>query len=100
MLKPTQDRVVVRRLAEEKTAGGILLPDTKDKPLKGEVLAVGPGAEKEVMHANGEPVRTELDVTVGDIVYFVKYAGTDIEHEGEKLTVMPQREIIAVVPRV
>lgn len=92
-IKPLHDRVLVRRLEqEEKTAGGIIIPDTaKEKPQYAEVLATGPGARDE----NGKV--TPLDVKVGDIVLFTKWGGTEVKVEGEELLVMKESDIIAVV---
>jgi len=85
-LKPLSDRVLVRpAVAEQKTASGIIIPDSaKEKPLKGEVIATGPGTKDEVMQ-----------VSKGDTVLFGKYAGTEIELDGEKLLIMRQSDILA-----
>ena len=93
MIKPLNDRVVVKVLAEEeRTRGGIVLPDTaKEKPQKGEVIAVGPGATRE------DGTRTPLDVKVGDQVLFAKYAGTEIKLEGEEYLILRESDILAVV---
>lgn len=90
--KPLGDRVIVRTLeAEEKTAGGIVLPDTaKEKPQLGEVVAVGPGAWSE----KGE--RLPLEVKVGDRVIYSKFAGDEIKFKGEKYLILSEREILAV----
>lgn len=90
-LRPLDDRIVVRRLeAEEKTAGGILLPDTaKEKPQKGEILAVGNGK----LLDNGE--RAALEVAVGDIVLFGKYSGTEVKVGGEELSIMRESDVLA-----
>jgi len=92
-IKPLHDRVLVRRLEqEEKTAGGIIIPDTaKEKPQQGEVLAIGSGARDE----SGKIV--PLDVKVGDIVLFAKWGGTEVKVEGEDLLVMKESDIIAIV---
>jgi chaperonin GroES len=92
-LKPLNDRVVVKRLEEEqKTAGGIIIPDTaKEKPIQGEVLGVGNGKMME------DGTRRPLDVKVGDKVLFGKYAGTDIKVEGEELLIMREDDILAVI---
>jgi chaperonin GroES len=92
-LKPLGDRVVVKPIEQEElTAGGIMLPDTaKEKPQKGEILAVGPGTRNDA----GE--RVELDVKVGDTVLFAKYAGTEIKLEGEKVLVLRESDILAIV---
>jgi len=90
-LNPLDDRVVVRRLeAEEKTAGGIVLPDTaKEKPQKGEVLAVGPGK----LLDSGK--RAALEVKPGDIVLFGKYSGNEVELEGDELVIIRMDDILA-----
>ncbi|MBF0295636.1 MAG: co-chaperone GroES [Magnetococcales bacterium] len=92
-LRPLHDRVVVKRTEEEKkTAGGIIIPDTaKEKPIQGEVLAVGNGAILE----NGS-VR-KMDVKVGDIVLFAKYAGTEVKLDGEELLIMRETDIMGVI---
>jgi chaperonin GroES len=94
-LKPLNDRVVVKRLEEEeKTAGGIIIPDTaKEKPIQGEVLGVGGGKLME------DGTRRPLDVKVGDKVLFGKYAGTDIKVEGEELLIMREDDILAIIER-
>jgi chaperonin GroES len=94
-LKPLNDRVIVRRVEEEqKTAGGIIIPDTaKEKPIQGEVLAVGSG--KVLEDGNRKP----LDVKAGDRVLFGKYAGTDIKVEGEELLIMREDDILAIVEK-
>jgi chaperonin GroES len=91
--RPLHDRVVVRRItAEEKTAGGIIIPDTaKEKPQEGEVVAVGPGARNEA----GQIVA--LDVKAGDRVLFGKWSGTEIKVGGEELLVMKESDIIGIV---
>lgn len=92
-IKPLDDRIVVRSLeAEEKTAGGILLPDTaKEKPQKAKVLAVGAG------RLNDEGKRLPLDVKVGDVVLYGKYSGTDVKWNGEEVKILRESEILAVV---
>lgn len=92
-LKPLGDRVVVRVIEqEERTRGGIVLPDTaKEKPQQGEVLAVGSGAVLE----NGE--RRPLEVKVGDRVIFSKYAGTEVKIEGEEVLILSERDILAAI---
>jgi chaperonin GroES len=91
--RPLHDRVVVRRItAEEKTAGGIIIPDTaKEKPQEGEVVAVGPGARNEA----GQVVA--LDVKAGDRVLFGKWSGTEVKVGGEELLVMKESDIIGIV---
>jgi chaperonin GroES len=85
--------VVVRRIdAEEKTAGGIIIPDTaKEKPMEGEILAVGPGARDE----SGKIAA--LDVTVGDIVLFGKWSGTEVKIDGEDVLIMKESDIMGVL---
>ena len=92
-LKPLQDRVIVRQQeAEEKTASGILLPDAaKEKPTKGKVIAAGPGKLSE----KGKPM--ELSVRVGDIVWYGKYTGTDVEVNGEKFVILRESDILGVL---
>jgi chaperonin GroES len=92
-LKPLNDRVVVRRVEEEeKTAGGIIIPDTaKEKPVQGEVISVGNGKLME------DGSRRPLDVKAGDLVLFSKYAGTDIKVEGEELLIMREDDILAII---
>lgn len=87
-IKPLADRVLVRpAAAEEKTIGGIIIPDSaKEKPLKGEVLAVGNGTKDE-----------EMVLKAGDQVLYGKYAGTEIEVEGKKLLIMRQSDILATL---
>jgi chaperonin GroES len=91
--RPLHDRVVVRRLdAEEKTAGGIIIPDTaKEKPQEGEIIAVGPGARNE----KGELV--PLDVKAGDRILFGKWSGTDVKIDGEELLIMKESDILGVI---
>ena len=92
-IKPLDDRIVVRALeAEEKTAGGILLPDTaKEKPQKAKILAVGAG------RLTDEGKRLPLDVKVGDTILYGKYAGTEVKWNGEELRILRENEILAVV---
>ena len=91
--RPLHDRVVVRRVEEEqKTAGGIIIPDTaKEKPMQGEVIAVGPGARNE----KGEIVA--LDVKAGDRVLFGKWSGTEVKIDGEDLLIMKESDILGVI---
>jgi chaperonin GroES len=91
--RPLHDRVVVRRLtAEEKTAGGIIIPDTaKEKPMEGEVVAVGPGARDET----GKLV--PLDVKSGDRILFGKWSGTEVKLDGEELLIMKESDIMGIV---
>ncbi|MCL5979759.1 MAG: co-chaperone GroES [Acidithiobacillus sp.] len=94
-LRPLHDRVVIRRLEEEqKSAGGIIIPDTaKEKPVQGEVVAVGNGKILE----DGK-VRA-LDLKAGDRVLFAKYAGTEVKVEGEELLVMREDDVMAVIDK-
>ena len=91
--RPLHDRVVVRRLeSEERTAGGIIIPDTaKEKPQQGEVVAVGPGARNE----RGEIVA--LDVKAGDKVLFGKWSGTEVKIDGQDLLIMKESDIMGIV---
>lgn len=92
-IKPLHDRVLVRRLeSEEKTAGGIIIPDSaKEKPMQGEILAVGSGARDD----SGKIV--PLDVKVGDIVLFGKWAGTEVKVDGEELMIMKESDIMGII---
>ncbi len=94
--RPLHDRVVVKRIdAEEKTAGGIIIPDTaKEKPSQGEVIAVGPGARDE----SGKLV--PLDVQVGDRVLFGKWSGTEVKIDGQELLIMKESDIMGVLTDV
>ncbi|HEX3348321.1 MAG TPA: co-chaperone GroES [Acetobacteraceae bacterium] len=94
--RPLHDRVVVRRLdAEEKTAGGIIIPDTaKEKPMEGEVVAAGPGARNE----QGQIVA--LDVKAGDRILFGKWSGTEVKIDGEELLIMKESDIMGIVEGV
>ena len=91
--RPLHDRVVVRRLEEdEKSAGGIIIPDTaKEKPTQGEVLAVGPGARND----DGKVI--PLDVKVGDRVIIGKWSGTEVKIDGEELLIMKESDIMGVL---
>ncbi len=91
--RPLHDRVVVRRLnAEEKTAGGIIIPDTaKEKPMEGEVIAAGPGARNE----QGQVVA--LDVKAGDHILFGKWSGTEVKIDGEELLIMKESDIMGII---
>ena len=93
MLKPLGDRVVIRVLEqEEKTVGGIYLPDTaKEKPCEGEIIAAGPGKLQE------DGSRVALAVKAGDKVIFSKYAGTEVKYEGEKYLIVSERDILAIM---
>jgi chaperonin GroES len=91
--RPLHDRVVVRRIqAEEKSAGGIIIPDTaKEKPQEGEVIAVGPGGRDET----GNLIK--LEVKAGDKVLFGKWSGTEVKLEGEELLIMKESDIMGVL---
>jgi len=91
--RPLHDRVLVRRLEEEqKTAGGIIIPDTaKEKPMQGEVIAVGPGAKND----KGEV--SPLDVKAGDRVLFGKWSGTEVKIDGEELLIMKETDIMGII---
>ena len=90
-LLPLGDRIVVKPIEQEEvTKGGIILPDTaKEKPQEGEIIAVGPGK------LNDEGTRITMDVKVGDKVIYAKYAGTEVEIDGEKLLIMHDSDIMA-----
>jgi chaperonin GroES len=94
--RPLHDRVVVRRLAaEEKTAGGIIIPDTaQEKPMEGEVVAAGPGARDE----QGKIVA--LEVKEGDRILFGKWSGTEVKLDGEELLIMKESDIMGIVGAV
>ncbi|MBW6420880.1 co-chaperone GroES [Rhizobium sp. XQZ8] len=91
--RPLHDRVVVKRVeSEEKTKGGIIIPDTaKEKPAEGEIIAVGPGARDDKGSV------TALDVKVGDRVLFGKWSGTEIKLNGEDLLIMKESDIMGVI---
>ena len=91
--RPLHDRVVIRRLtAEEKTSGGIIIPDTaQEKPMRGEVVAAGPGARDE------RGVITPLDVKSGDEVLFGKWSGTEVKLDGEELLIMKESDIMGII---
>ncbi|HWH17402.1 MAG TPA: co-chaperone GroES [Allosphingosinicella sp.] len=91
--RPLHDRVLVRRVeAEEKTAGGIIIPDTaKEKPQEGEVIAVGGGAKAE------DGTVTPLDVQAGDRILFGKWSGTEVRINGEDLLIMKESDILGVI---
>ena len=94
-IRPMQDRIIVKRLEEEsKTAGGLFIPDTaKEKPQKGEVIAVGKGKKTD----DGKVIA--LDVKAGDQVLFGKYAGTEIKIEGEEYLIMREDDILGVIEK-
>ena len=91
--RPLHDRVVVKRVAEEeKTKGGIIIPDTaKEKPMEGEVVAVGPGARDE------KGALIALDVKAGDRILFGKWSGTEVKLDGEELLIMKESDIMGVL---
>ena len=91
--RPLHDRVVVKRIdAEEKTKGGIIIPDTaKEKPSQGEVIAVGPGGRDE----NGKLI--PIDIQVGDRVLFGKWSGSEVKIDGEDLLIMKESDILGVL---
>ena len=91
--RPLHDRVLIRRVEEEThSAGGVIIPDTaKEKPMEGEILAVGPGSLDE----KGE--RIPLDVKVGDLVLFGKWSGTETKIDGEELVIMKESDIIGII---
>jgi chaperonin GroES len=91
--RPLHDRVLIRRVeAEEKSAGGIIIPDTaKEKPMEGEVVAVGPGAR-------GEDGKLQpLDVKAGDRVLFGKWSGTEVKLDGEDLIIMKESDVMGII---
>jgi chaperonin GroES len=93
--RPLHDRVLIRRVeSEEKTAGGIIIPDTaKEKPMEGEVVAAGPGAR-------GEDGKLQpMDVKAGDRVLFGKWSGTEVKLEGEELIIMKESDVMGVIER-
>jgi chaperonin GroES len=94
-LKPLADRVVVRpSVAEEKTKGGIIVPDTaKEKPVWGELIAVGPGK------VSDEGKLIALEVKVGDRVLYGKYSGTEVTIDGEELLIMRESDVFAIMPK-
>ena len=91
--RPLHDRVLVKRIEqEEKTSGGIIIPDTaKEKPMEGEIVAVGPGARKE----DGEIA--PLDVKAGDRVLFGKWSGTEVKIEGQELLIMKESDVLGII---
>ena len=93
--RPLHDRVVVKRIdAEEKTKGGIIIPDTaKEKPSQGEVTAVGPGGRDEA----GKLIPIDIKVKVGDRVLFGKWSGTEVKLDGEELLIMKESDIMGVL---
>jgi chaperonin GroES len=91
--RPLHDRIVVRRItAAEKTSGGIIIPDTaQEKPMEGEVIAVGPGARNE------QGVIVALDVKANDRVLFGKWSGTEVKIDGEELLIMKESDLMGVI---
>jgi chaperonin GroES len=92
-LKPLGDRIVVKPKDEDeaRTASGLVIPDTaKEKPQLGEVLAVGPGEFRD-----GE--RVPMDVSVGDVVFYSKYGGTEVKYEGEEYLILSSRDVLAIL---
>ena len=92
-IKPLADRVLVEpAAAEEKTASGIIIPDTaKEKPQQGKILALGPGRRDE------DGKRVDLDVAEGDTVLYAKYAGTEVKIDGKKLLILKESDVLAIV---
>ena len=92
-VRPLHDRVIARRVdAEEKTAGGIIIPDTaKEKPIQAEVIATGPGARDDA----GRLI--PMEVKVGDVVLFTKWGGTEIKIDGEELMIMKESDIMGII---
>jgi chaperonin GroES len=92
-IRPLGDRVVIKRLdSEEKTSGGLIIPETaKEKPIKGEVMAAGPGAR------NDSGQITPMELKVGDRVFFGKWSGTEIKVDGEDLLIMKESDILATI---
>ena len=95
VLKPLEDRIVVKPLeAEQVTASGLVIPDTaKEKPQEGKVLAVGPG------RFDDKGVRVPVDVKVGDVVLYSKYGGTEVKYSGEEYLVLSARDVLAVIEK-
>jgi chaperonin GroES len=95
VLKPLEDRIVVKPLeAEQVTASGLVIPDTaKEKPQEGEVLAVGPG------RVDDSGKRIPLDVSVGDKVLYSKYGGTEVKYSGEEYLVLSARDVLAIIEK-
>ena len=94
-IKPLEDRIVVKALeAEQTTASGLVIPDTaKEKPQEGTVIAVGPGRIDD--HGN----RVPIDVSVGDVVLYSKYGGTEVKYAGEEYLVLSARDVLAVIEK-
>jgi len=96
VIKPLEDRIVVKPLeAEQTTASGLVIPDTaKEKPQEGEVLAVGPGR-----FDDAGTKRVPVDVKVGDVVLYSKYGGTEVKYSGEEFLVLSARDVLAVIEK-
>jgi chaperonin GroES len=94
-IKPLQDRVIVKRMEEEqKTAGGIIIPDSaKEKPQQGKILAVGPG---KVLEGG---TRVDMTVKEGDLVLFGKYAGSEVKIDGEEVLIMREDDILGIIKK-
>ncbi|MFZ5585985.1 MAG: co-chaperone GroES [Thermodesulfobacteriota bacterium] len=94
-IKPLQDRVIVKRIEEEqKTAGGIIIPDSaKEKPQQGKILAVGPG---KVLEGG---TRVDMTVKAGDLVLFGKYAGSEVKIDGEEVLIMREDDILGIIAK-
>ncbi len=94
-IKPLEDRIVVKSLeAEQTTASGLVIPDTaQEKPQEGEVLAVGPG------RIDDKGNRVPLDVSVGDVVLYSKYGGTEVKYAGEEYLVLSARDVLAIIEK-
>jgi chaperonin GroES len=92
-IKPLEDRIVVKSLeAEQTTASGLVIPDTaKEKPQEGEVMAVGPG------RIDDKGNRVPLDISVGDVVIYSKYGGTEVKHGGDEYLILSARDVLAVI---
>ena len=95
-IRPLQDRILIQRIEEEeKTAGGIIIPDTaQDKPTEGEIIAVGPGARSEDGRIH------PLDVKVGDRVLFGKWSGTEVKLDGQELIIMNESDLMGVMQKI
>jgi len=93
-IKPLEDRIVVQaNAAEQKTASGLVIPDTaQEKPQEGTVVAVGPGRFD-------DGVRTPMDVKVGDVVLYSKYGGTEVKYNNEEYLVLPARDVLAIIEK-
>lgn len=94
-IKPLEDRIVIQQVeAEQTTASGLVIPDTaKEKPQEGTVIAVGPGRVDD----NGN--RVPMDVSVGDVVIYSKYGGTEVKYQGEEYLILSARDVLAIVEK-